>query len=657
LSPLKSVFNHRHVEFIGTNRFLLPLTLLSGSFLLPSAFGDTKWYTVSYAGQKVGYMSSSVEGDLTKGSQRLVFRRLGASITLWSKSFVREDGSGEVLSLRGESSSSNAVTINEGVVTGATMRLKVTTGSKSYERQVPLTGRLLGPAGVAKLTTSGLLREGDSVHYFTTEPSLGLVFGATRTLEAHDDLNLLGRRIESIRVHESIPSVGIDHLVWLDSEGRLLRSEDKTPLGLAVVELANEKAAMLAAEGGTLAAEAYGRSIARTNIRLPDPRSLSRLVIRLTNRRPELGWPTLNSDTQRVLSQSSTEAVVEVRQPSLPKGESLRPPQEGLDEYLAANELLQSDDPGVRRLAKLIVGEERDPWRKATMLRDWEAENMRFDAGVAIAASAEVARDRRGTCFAYSTLLAAMCRVVGIPSRFVMGFGYTNGMFGGHAWVDVRVGERWIPIDAALTEKGPADAARLRCLTSSLASGSADIQSGLQLLGNVDIQVIEYSRNGRTVGVPNDAHPYEKRAGLYRNRWLGIEERMPRSFRFDQLDRVYPDTTIFRAISQDGAVTVDQLPASTYPEGVQAPSEGLAAKRPTLARRQITTSTPKGLKTRRRAVKTHLSLANNPSTPSTARAQADIVVGQTDWRFIATGPNARKTLRLAVQGFSYRGIH
>ena len=60
----------------------------------------------------------------------------------------------------------------------------------------------------------------------------------------------------------------------------------------------------------------------------------------------------------------------------------------------------------------------------------------------------------------------------GIPSRVAMGYAYLNGMFGGHAWTEVLAGERWIPLDAALTSDGVADAARFAFTWSSLENGT-----------------------------------------------------------------------------------------------------------------------------------------------------------------------------------------
>src|SRR5262249_62428874 len=79
-----------------------------------------------------------------------------------------------------------------------------------------------------------------------------------------------------------------------------------------------------------------------------------------------------------------------------------------LHEYLAANSIVQSDDPEVRHIAREVVGDETDTATAARKLRDWVHQNMRFDAGIAVAPASEVVRNRGGTCMAYSVLLASL---------------------------------------------------------------------------------------------------------------------------------------------------------------------------------------------------------------------------------------------------------
>ena len=69
-----------------------------------------------------------------------------------------------------------------------------------------------------------------------------------------------------------------------------------------------------------------------------------------------------------------------------------------------------------------------------------------------------------------------------------MGFAYANGIWGGHAWTEAYLDNRWIALDAALFSPGPADAARLRFGASSAGDDQLIkiLAGGAQLYGNVE---------------------------------------------------------------------------------------------------------------------------------------------------------------------------
>jgi hypothetical protein len=81
-----------------------------------------------------------------------------------------------------------------------------------------------------------------------------------------------------------------------------------------------------------------------------------------------------------------------------------------------------------------------------------------------------------GKCDAYSLLLAAFCRAVGIPARVVWGGMYIPNYGGGfvqHAWNEVYMGEAgWIPIDTTANEADFVDSGHIRIgtLTSKTAA-------------------------------------------------------------------------------------------------------------------------------------------------------------------------------------------
>lgn len=209
------------------------------------------------------------------------------------------------------------------------------------------------------------------------------------------------------------------------------------------------------------------------NVRLPEERFVDSVRLRIIHKQPELGWPNLETDNQRVIERTANYVVLEVDRPQ-PKSLQERPvaTDAALAPYLSPNALLQSDDPNIVAIAKSVVGNERDAWKAALALQLWTNEHVRFDSGIAVASASEVARNRHGTCFGYAMLLGALTRAAGIPSRLRMGYVYAGGIWGGHAWIDVRIGDEWIPLDGALYTPGAADAARFSFFRSSLEEGT-----------------------------------------------------------------------------------------------------------------------------------------------------------------------------------------
>jgi hypothetical protein len=257
-----------------------------------------------------------------------------------------------------------------------------------------------------------------------------------------------------------------------------------------------------------------------------------------------------------VISKQAGFLILEIRQ-----GETAPPARRPaadtpeLHDFLAADAIVQSDDPEVRRIAREVVGTETNTPTAARKLRDWVNQNMRFDLGIAVAPASEVVRNRGGTCIAYSVLLASLLRAEGIPARIVMGYVYVAGIWGGHAWVEYRAGESWVAIDAAVVGPARCDAARLICFRSSLRDGiGPHLGSLLQLYGNVEIRTQEYECDGKSTKVPDGAKPFEIDGDTYRNVWLGIELKKPATFRFGKMDQVYPDESVLELLGVHGEI-------------------------------------------------------------------------------------------------------
>jgi hypothetical protein len=151
----------------------------------------------------------------------------------------------------------------------------------------------------------------------------------------------------------------------------------------------------------------------------------------------------------------------------------------------------------------------------------------------------------KGTCAEYAILLAALLRAAGIPSRFLMGYVYLNGIWGGHAWAEALIDGRWIPLDAAVVGPGMADAARFSLARSAMNAGLGELLGGGQsLFGNLKVSILDYTLNGKTVKV-GPGLPLSVVVGdRYFNAGLGLRVRKPDGFAFADLDQTWPERTL-----------------------------------------------------------------------------------------------------------------
>ncbi len=119
------------------------------------------------------------------------------------------------------------------------------------------------------------------------------------------------------------------------------------------------------------------------------------------------------------------------------------------------------------------------------------------DLDIAFASATETARTKTGDCSEHAVLLCAMLRADGIPARVATGLVYVGrfigerNIFGWHMWTQGLIDGKWVDFDATLDRRY--HAAHILTSTSSMSDGlvSSDLASLIQLIGNLDIEVLE----------------------------------------------------------------------------------------------------------------------------------------------------------------------
>ncbi|HJW08900.1 MAG TPA: transglutaminase-like domain-containing protein [Holophagaceae bacterium] len=189
--------------------------------------------------------------------------------------------------------------------------------------------------------------------------------------------------------------------------------------------------------------------------------------------RAEGAPPDLPEDAQQTRLGKDTWRLRRAAAPSVAEAAQLPvtgPPDALEARYLAPSPLVSFRDPafdGLLRRMALPPGLPRwDLARRVTsFVFEWIADK---DFSVGFASAAEVCRQPKGDCTEHGVLAVALLRRLGVPARGVTGWVGLGETLGLHFWVEVRLKDRWVPVDPTFDE-APASALRIKLGDTDLA--------------------------------------------------------------------------------------------------------------------------------------------------------------------------------------------
>jgi transglutaminase-like putative cysteine protease len=452
-------------------------------------YGPTAvWRGVYYRGEKVGFTVSqttrSEDGFTLEEDGRLQMTLLGspsaatihtradvdAAFVLRAFEFSLDPGTG---------ATTVAGRVQQPVPGTYRLALAITSGgiTRSEERDLP-------EAPVMSLNLSRLLADGRLVpgsrHQFsvldpaTLTSAQVIVSVGSRTIVRAGDSSVPAFRVD-------LNYRGLRTTSWVTDTGEVMREE--SPLGLMTVRESAERAQGMGisdrVQSDILKAAAI---VPVMRQRIDDARDVRRVRIRLEG--ADLAGFELDGGNQRVEGN-----VVELRDMS---AVTATVPHDAGDEvaaaqrYLAAETLIESDAPEIRDEARRAVGDATTGAAKAERLTRYVNALLEKKPTVSLPSAREVLRTKVGDCNEHTALYVAMARAAGIPARVAVGLVYIHGAFYYHAWPEVFVDERWLPVDPTLNQF-PADATHLRLLR-----GGLDRQAAiLPLIGTLKMTVVD----------------------------------------------------------------------------------------------------------------------------------------------------------------------
>jgi len=588
------------------------------ALFFPPVQTPAQWFGMTIQGKPVGYWSHAVRRQTdglvqTRDSMLFVINRLGAKLSIASDTTYLESSDGRLVSVDSTDKSSGQATREQVTFKDSVAEILRTVGARQYRTQEQFTQPPYGPEFIRRESLRRLVRVRDSGMWQTFSPLISKVENQTVRLSA-----MTGSQKTVQIAFADIP--GAQTSVY-SSSGELIEMEQDSPLGMVKMLPETEAEAMAPDGGAELPGGFFEATLAKSNIRLPDPRSISEVTLRLEEK-SKIDLPPLGSENQSEITRTGPSVELRVEsQSSFAKKPGA--------EYLAPNSLIQADDPAIQKLAKEFLTESNSRFAAAVAAHDWLAARARLDGGIVEAPASETVKTCKGTCYAFAILLAALERAIGLPSKVAMGYVYEQGIWGGHAWTEVWNAGRWVRLDSAMYSRDRADAARFAFATSSMANGSSALSAnGLAMFGKLKVTVLSYRTGDRLVKVGPTAKPYVVTGATYRNPWLGLRVNCPDAFRFTGLGGVYPDSSIVSLTDREG----DEVSVGTHsggPSGIRYPSDsnGQPAR-----------------------IGGYRGLFQH----GRGDAAFSFTVGQAEWQVTATGPKASQAVKELMRGLSIR---
>ncbi len=416
------------------------------------------WYESRAEQGKLGWLHLEARETVRHGRklirttlrEEVAYKRSGDPYKETLEHYTVETEAGEVLELgyRTNLSKKQHLTIR-GRVEAGQLALRVFNDDQPTEfgLNVPWEKGVLGLYTGDRLFEGKPLKPGETFTAKEFSLAVNRVVPVTYTVHGRAPTQLRGEHRELVRVEQSYPKKlylsKID--LWLDERGVIVKIVEDTPsFGIVTYELTTREIAAAPFEGNVRDIEA---PIA---INRPLPLTLGlpkELTVRVSlEGDDEPGTLFVHNGRQEIVK--ADRQTVELRLLAAQREDRKEQAVPG-EEYRQSNFFIRSGDPEVIKLAREITGEEKDARKQLRLIRRWLRSKFNGNYEVPFATADEVARTREGDCTEMGVLSAALCRVLGIPSRLVFGLVYdpANPGFGGHLWTEVFVDGNWEPFD------------------------------------------------------------------------------------------------------------------------------------------------------------------------------------------------------------------
>jgi len=351
-------------------------------------------------------------------------------------------------------------------------------GDARRRHKIKLPGPVVIPSALPQFFKGRQVREGQSFVFSMLDPATLTQREVTIHVRGRETVEINNARVRAHRLESEV--MGQHITSWIDDSGAVLREEGF--MGLTLVRSSEGQALGAMADGGSQ--DLYDLAAVTVDKPFKDPSKVGYLKLRVKG----LAGTSFDGSHLHGDRQEFRDGVIEIRQEPLPASAGFVIPYQGpgkMSDFLLPELNIESDDEAVVKTATGIVAGQTDPIRVSRKLMTWVHDHVEKRPVISVPSAVEVLRTRTGDCNEHATLLTALLRAVGVPSRLSVGIVYFRGKFYYHAWTEAFLG-RWVSMDATLNQM-PTDATHLRLVT-----GGLDRQMEIiGLIGKLQLEVLD----------------------------------------------------------------------------------------------------------------------------------------------------------------------
>ena len=465
---------------------------------------ENKYFALYLEDSRCGYavQAREVTGEKIISSEKIYLElsRMGAPMKLIVAETTIESPSGRPLGFKLEQDMAvMKMTIEGHIRPDGIIDIVTTNAGNTVKTESIYPQGALMSEGLDILCKKHGLEPGTTYSAYVFSPSLMQAQKTTFNVGKRGKVDLLGRVVELVEItgYSILPGAGkTTFTAYVDS--------DYVPQKM-IVPMVGMNIEMIAcaeefAKSGLEAKEMISGMILKSPEKIHDVNRIKMIKYTLKPiiSNEELQFPNTDNQQAEVLDDGRVSLLVK---PVTGDPEAFFPyngSDSQIKKALENTPFLQAAHPEIISLAKESVKGKRNALEAAKAVEDFVATYIDSkDLSVGFASALEVARNRQGDCSEHAVLTAALCRAAGIPARVVFGVAYVDDFFGsgycfgGHAWTQAYIGDKWIGLDASFkgAGRGGYDAGHIALAISNGEPG--DFFGMASSLGDFSIEKIE----------------------------------------------------------------------------------------------------------------------------------------------------------------------